>query len=566
MWWGLGIALLCMFVYYAFQPNHSNQYIHFVLQAQSWLEGHTSIPLPGYQDVQPILDQSGNETGQGIIPFPPLPAWVLLPFVAIWHVSTNQQLLSAVFGAIDVALAYWMLGFLPVSPQIRRLTALFLGLGTVLWYTSAIGTTWFWAHIVAVFCLLISVGLALSADREATELQPIKNAASGVRHFEWPGGWRSVALIVAGGVTAELMFVLAGSGSAASVLAAVGVLLGLLAASLAVVVAGRPGALTPFVLAVAVVGGLPALLIAGSSSKELIGLIDAALAALIVGLWWFGRRGGGKLDRALTAAWSALSSPEVRQIAAGIFFGLAVTARLTVLFGLPFFILVGGGGNWMRRAMLAGAGAAVPIAALLVVTYATTGHLFNPAYDYLYHLELGYTSFGYNPAWSVSDIRYIPQNIATMLFGLPRIMPDFYSVFPGTGGDPLCVTTTTRGLFDRACPIAEPNAVGTSIFLTSPAFFAAFVAWRPLRGLRVDRATAGATIAVVAIATANLAHFSQGWVQFGYRFSNDFVPFALILVALGASRLGRLWPFIVLVGLSILVNIWGTYWGISLGW
>ena len=300
----------------------------------------------------------------------------------------------------------------------------------------------------------------------------------------------------------------------------------------------------------------------------------------------------------------------MRQIAAGIFFGLAVTARLTVLFGLPFFILVGGGGNWMRRAMLAGAGAAVPIAALLVVTYATTGHLFNRAYDYLYHLELGYTSFGYNPAWSVSDIRYIPQNIATMLFGLPRIMPDFYSVFPGTGGDPLCVTTTTRGLFDRACPIAEPNAVGTSIFLTSPAFFAAFVAWRPLRGLRVDRATAGATIAVVAIATANLAHFSQGWVQFGYRFSNDFVPFALVLVALGASRVGRWWPVIllpagffipiswfvllvlvlaiivvvgterfgrfrptvalvpviVLVAASILVNLWGTTWGVILGW
>ena len=32
-------------------------------------------------------------------------------------------------------------------------------------------------------------------------------------------------------------------------------------------------------------------------------------------------------------------------------------------------------------------------------------------------------------------------------------------------------------------------------------------------------------------------HFSQGWVQFGYRFSNDFVPFALLLVALGFERL-----------------------------
>ena len=53
-------------------------------------------------------------------------------------------------------------------------------------------------------------------------------------------------------------------------------------------------------------------------------------------------------------------------------------------------------------------------------------------------------------------------------------------------------------------------------------------------------------------------HFSQGWVQFGYRFSNDFVPFALILVALGASRLGRLWPVLVLlVGFSIARQLLG---------
>ena len=63
------------------------------------------------------------------------------------------------------------------------------------------------------------------------------------------------------------------------------------------------------------------------------------------------------------------------------------------------------------------------------------------------------------------------------------------------------------------------------------------------------------------------SHFSQGWVQFGYRFSNDFVPFALILVALGASRLGRWWPLLgALVAVSIAVNLWGVAWGQMLGW
>ena len=53
----------------------------------------------------------------------------------------------------------------------------------------------------------------------------------------------------------------------------------------------------------------------------------------------------------------------------------------------------------------------------------------------------------------------------------------------------------------------------------------------------------GAAAAVAVIAAADLVHFSQGWVQFGYRFSNDFAPFALILVTLGVARLGLRRPW-----------------------
>ncbi|MGZ6266812.1 MAG: hypothetical protein ACXWN4_07895, partial [Candidatus Limnocylindrales bacterium] len=130
----------------------------------------------------------------------------------------------------------------------------------------------------------------------------------------------------------------------------------------------------------------------------------------------------------------------------------------------------------------------------------------------------------------------------------------------------LCAAGTARGMFDPACPLAIPNPIGMSLILSSPAYLLAPLAWLPARLRKLDRATVGATIAVLGIATVNLMHFSQGWVQFGYRFSNDFVPFALILVALGASRIGRLWPVLLLVGLSIAMNTWGTVWGVTLGW
>ena len=85
-----------------------------------------------------------------------------------------------------------------------------------------------------------------------------------------------------------------------------------------------------------------------------------------------------------------------------------------------------------------------------------------------------------------------------------------------------------------------------------------------------SRLVTGAALAAFVVAVVNLAHFSQGWVQFGYRFSNDYVPYLLLLVALGMARLldrprGRL-LVMALVGVSVAINFWGTWWGMKLGW
>ena len=573
--WGLLLVALCLTVFVGSQPNRSNPYVHFVFQAQAWMDGQTSIPThvklsntsPGddYQDIMPILDSNGTDTNRGIIPFPPLPTWVLLPFVAIWRLSTNQQLLATIFGAIDVGIAFWMLGFLPVRPAIRWFTALFLGLGSVLWYASVIGSTWFWAHIVAVGCLLLAVGLALSVDREAAEPRPVSEAVPTLKRFEWPGGWRSFLLLAALGALAEGLIQLAAAGVSAASLTGLGIAMGLVAAALAGAVAGRASAVAPIVLTVAVVAGLPMLLIVGAQSTTFVTIADIVLLIVVLSMILLGGRKNGAVDRGFNALAVALTRPEAIQVAAGLMFGLAVTARLTILFGFPFFLLVGGGGTWLRRGLLAGAGAAVPLIALLVFTYASTGHVFNPAYEYLYRLEVNYP-LGYNPDWSIADIRYVPQNLVIMFGELPRFMPNFPAIFPVDSGTALCAVGSSRGLFDATCPIALPDARGMSILLTSPAFVFAALAWLPARLKQLDRATVGATLAVFAIAFVNLMHFSQGWVQFGYRFSNDFVPFALILVALGASRIRQLWPFVVLVLLSVLVNLWGVIWGVTLGW
>ncbi len=88
--------------------------------------------------------------------------------MAIWGFATDSQLLASFLGAIVVGIAYWMLGRLPVRLSVRLGATLFLGVGTVIWYASMLGTTWYLAHLVATGLMLAAIGVALGADPVAT--------------------------------------------------------------------------------------------------------------------------------------------------------------------------------------------------------------------------------------------------------------------------------------------------------------------------------------------------------------------------------------------------------------
>jgi hypothetical protein len=252
------------------------------------------------------------------------------------------------------------------------------------------------------------------------------------------------------------------------------------------------------------------------------------------------------------------------QFMAGFVFGLGALSRLTVLFGAPFFVFVGGGGSYRRRAVSAGLGAAIPVILLLVYNLVATGHVFNPAYEWLYQTEnLSYlpplpphnacpftlefcSTLRIDRSLGIEDIGHVPLN-ALIMFAWPPII------------QPACGLSLVQ-----PCPVVAPSPIGMSILLTSPAYLLAVP--MAIAGYR-RRLVAGAVLAVVAIAFVNLMHFSQGWVQFGYRFSNDFAPFALVIVTLAIARLGPRNPAVLaLVVASIIINAWGVYWGVTLRW
>jgi hypothetical protein len=418
---------IALVVYVGSNPGRADRYDHFVWQADAFLHGRTEIAYPvregpyrndHFQDVLPLPG-----TGLAHVPFPPLPAIVLLPFVAVFGLGTNGAAVAAVLGAVNVVLCWAML--LAVTP--RRAAALlgtiFYGFGTVAWYAAMLGTTWFLAHVVASAFLFLAIAVAVRAD-------------TGLRGLETSG--RGVA----------------------------------------------------------------------------------------------------------------------RQFGAGLLFGTAALARLTTILAAPFFVFVGGGGSWLRRALSAGVGAAIPVALLLAYNVATTGHVFHPAYDYLYQVEYRPRPELINPDWGIEDLRYVPQNAGIMLAWPPeRPLSD----------DPACADRSLGldRILTTECPVLRPDPLGMSVLLTSPAYLLALPVL--LRGWR-RRLVAGAALAVLAVALIDLMHFSQGWVQFGYRFSSVAAPCAGSLVPLGIAGRGVGRLSVGLVALSVAINAWGVWWGVTLGW
>jgi hypothetical protein len=141
------------------------------------------------------------------------------------------------------------------------------------------------------------------------------------------------------------------------------------------------------------------------------------------------------------------------------------------------------------------------------------------------------------PRFGLFDPRNIPLHIHAMFMIPPNFYPD-WSVF-------------------------RPSPYGMSVLLTSPPFIFAFLVRRK------TEFKLAAWVAIVLIMAPIFFHYSQGWVQYGYRFLLDFAPFLLVLTALGfddnATPSGRRWQ-IALVVLSVVAGFWGRYWANQLGW
>ncbi len=215
---------------------------------------------------------------------------------------------------------------------------------------------------------------------------------------------------------------------------------------------------------------------------------------------------------------------------AGLFLGLASLARSTTLFTFPFFLVMTVVLErkrplaMLRQVIVFGLTLGLILAVMLLYNQVRFGSFF----------DFGYAAMNVNSgvradlaAYGQFNVHFLGTNLFYMWVQLPILVRKF--------------------------PFVTFTPYGTGIFWTTPALLCAFLAFRQ----REQRWLAFALLAGCLLPLVwLLLYFNTGWVQFGNRFSLDYLPLALLLAVLGMrARPG--WPEKLLIGLSLLLNIWG---------
>ncbi len=143
------LFIITLLVYSISSRGEGAGWNHFVVLADAFLHGHLFVAN--------ILTELAPWGGHYFVVYPPMPAILLLPFVAVFGSTFYQPTLSILLGAVNVALAYKVLMKLFKDQKLVYWISILYAFGTIQWYHAEVGSSWYVAHIVALFFLWLSL-------------------------------------------------------------------------------------------------------------------------------------------------------------------------------------------------------------------------------------------------------------------------------------------------------------------------------------------------------------------------------------------------------------------------
>jgi hypothetical protein len=159
------LLLLGLFSLGHYRPSHAP---HFMYQADAWLHGQLHLRRP-----PPDLNDWARVDGRWYVSFPPGPALLMSPLVAVWGLEVDDVSLTVMFAALNVVLFFLVLerlrsaGESPRTRQEDAALALLIAFGTVAFSCSIRGEVWYTAEVLGVTATCLYL---LAAHRAAHPL------------------------------------------------------------------------------------------------------------------------------------------------------------------------------------------------------------------------------------------------------------------------------------------------------------------------------------------------------------------------------------------------------------
>lgn len=127
---------------------------YFVPLADAFLHGRL-----GLENAPTWLNEVVPADGLAYVVYPPAPALLVLPFVAVFGPELNQAWPSIGFGALNVAIVSLVLRRMGVERGPRVVLSLVFAFGTIAWYSAQAGSSWHFAHVAATLFMLTAIWL-----------------------------------------------------------------------------------------------------------------------------------------------------------------------------------------------------------------------------------------------------------------------------------------------------------------------------------------------------------------------------------------------------------------------
>ncbi|MBU1538011.1 hypothetical protein KKF84_22045 [Myxococcota bacterium] len=165
----------------------------------------------------------------------------------------------------------------------------------------------------------------------------------------------------------------------------------------------------------------------------------------------------------------------------------------------------------------------IPFAFLLILAMIHNWARFDNPFEFgHYYLNIRWR--GRMERYGLFSLEYLSRNLSVALTLLPRLK--------------------------TTAPFIQISPHGMALWLTTPIFFA-LIRFRGKHPLAIPMA-----VVILPMALMALLYQNSGFVQFGYRFSIDYSPLLILLLAFSHLRFGRL--YYALLGYSVAINLFGA--------